>query len=120
MRHWQGCITVPIALTPALTISAAPVAWADPPPLAQAEAAIGAENCGLPPSTPYAGRHTRGHRSPTTPATIVRAPHPRGFWLGRPRIGAAGGITVSMPLTGAIATWRRKQLAPRPSKRGPR
>ncbi|MGB8882071.1 MAG: hypothetical protein WCD11_37590, partial [Solirubrobacteraceae bacterium] len=51
MRHWQGCITVPIALTPALTISAAPVAWADPPPLAQAEAAIGAENCGLPLAT---------------------------------------------------------------------
>ncbi len=48
MRHWHTSITVTIALTLALTVNADPVAWADPPPLARAEAAIAAENCGLP------------------------------------------------------------------------
>jgi hypothetical protein len=112
MRHWQGCITVTIALTLALTVSAAPVAWADPPPLAQAEtaigaencglplaawadppplaqaeAAIGAENCGLPLSTPYAG-----HRSEVvdTNAATVRPPRPSRA-CGPPHPSGCGG-----------------------------
>jgi hypothetical protein len=48
MRHHDGCMTITAALALALTLHAAPVARADPPPLAEAEAAIGAENCGLP------------------------------------------------------------------------
>ena len=54
MRQWHRCITVTIALTLALSASAAPVVWADPPPLPRAEAAIAAENCGLPLDTAWA------------------------------------------------------------------
>jgi hypothetical protein len=48
MRHPQGCMTVTVALTLALTVSVAPVAWGDPLPLVRAEAAIAMEDCGLP------------------------------------------------------------------------
>jgi hypothetical protein len=37
-----------VIVTLALTVSATPIALADPPPLARAEAAIRAENCGPP------------------------------------------------------------------------
>ena len=94
MRHWQGCITVTIALTLVPTVSAAPVAWADPPPLAQAEAAIGAEDCGLPLSTTYAG-----HRSEVvdTHAATVRPPRPSRS-CGPPHpSGCGGGDRASAP-----------------------
>jgi hypothetical protein len=54
MRCWHRCITPTIALTLTLTAGVAPIAWADPPPLALAEAAIRVENCGLPLSTAWA------------------------------------------------------------------
>jgi hypothetical protein len=54
MRSWHRCIRPTIALTLTLAAGVAPVAWADPPPLALAEAAIRAENCGLPLSTAWA------------------------------------------------------------------
>jgi hypothetical protein len=54
MRCWHRCITPTIALTLTLAAGVAPVAWADPPPLALAETAIRAENCGLPLSTAWA------------------------------------------------------------------
>jgi hypothetical protein len=52
VRHSNGCIIVALAL--ALTATSAPVAWADPLPLAQAAATIAAENCGLPLSAAWA------------------------------------------------------------------
>ena len=48
MRYRYGCMALTVALTLALTSGATRVASADPPPLAQAEAAIAVENCGLP------------------------------------------------------------------------
>ena len=47
MRHCHGAMTITAALALALTIHTTPVARADPPPLAEAEAAISAEDCGL-------------------------------------------------------------------------
>jgi hypothetical protein len=52
MRHCHGAMTITAAL--ALAIHAAPVARADPPLLAAAEAATSAEDCGLPLSAAWA------------------------------------------------------------------
>jgi hypothetical protein len=54
MRYRYGAMRVMFALALAFTIGAAPTARADPPPLAQAEEAIRAENCGLPLKTAWA------------------------------------------------------------------
>ncbi len=54
MRYRYGCMTVFIALATAFTVSAPPVASADPPPLPRAEASIRTEDCGLPLSTAWA------------------------------------------------------------------
>jgi hypothetical protein len=99
-------ITSAIALALALAGTVAPVAWADPPPLAQAEAAIAAH------------RHPASRAPVANGANIIASPRPTPapeathhseFDWGDAGIGAGGMLALStLGLAGTLATTRRR------------
>ena len=82
--YCRGSMTLAIAPSLALTTTPASVAWADSPPLAQAEVATFAANCGLPLSTAWAD-----------PPPLAQAE--ATIWLQncRPPLGMAGAGPAS-------------------------
>lgn len=100
--YCRGSMTLAIALSLALTTTPASVAWADSPPLAQAEVATFAANCGLPLSTAWAD-----------PPPLAQAE--ATIWLQncRPAVGNGGRWTgfsgrSSSPDAGACCQARRE------------
>jgi hypothetical protein len=119
------------ALAVAVALAVVPAAWADPPPLAQAEAGsavsggAGAavrpnpeQTIGLTRATPPRPSVTTSvvqpnpdeQPPPTAPATIVRVTNPGGgFDWGDAAIGAAIGFTVSLLSIGSITALSRRR-----------
>ena len=111
MIRQHHLITGTIALAAALTASLAPAAWAEPAPLAKAEATIAAP-----------GGSAHGAQSgwvvrpnpdqqnpPPAPVRIVRVSDPNGgFDSGDAGIGAAGALGLILAATGGTLLVRRR------------
>jgi hypothetical protein len=114
MTHHR--ITPTIALTLALAAAAAPVAWGDPQPLAQAEAAIANAPTLSPASTGLCSEVCSGggYGPINTPATVVRVLAPgSGFDWDDAGIGAGSAFALTIIGVGGVltATNRRRRRA---------
>jgi hypothetical protein len=106
MTRQDHRITSAIALALALAATVAPLAWADPPPLAQAEAALAAQHRPACPATTANGANTIASTRATTAPVVTRRSE---FDWGDAGIGA--GVMVALiilGLAGALATTRRR------------
>jgi hypothetical protein len=104
-------ISAPIALAVTLVMSVglAPVAQADPAPLAKAEAAIAAsQSLGSPMVQPNPDEQVPWSRSQSPAIVRVVAPD-GGFDWGDAGVGAAGGLALSiLALGAALAITQRR------------